>query len=310
MNETYLILTDVHDESYWQQFIYKTKSLEWPADHADCSFLCKNLESNTPCDLFVFAVSPKLRLISTSHIFSEYMLSYFFQAGTCYLGLSTNKGEGIGITLLNATLYGTENSLEIIKENALIKKSNVISSHWTAHIKQKHQNKIGKGVQCHALAVLEYWHYTVHDSSKNICYFGIISFNSLKGYDAESELQEGEIKSLTIDDEASRVIQINAEELKFFQENFFTERSSKNIYQPFTYNSFSGIVNKVKCSIHCAFDSNSKCDFFYIHHHKCYLGSFNQENGISVTNSHETTTTYIYKGNFSKKVRKNQQNEY
>ena len=224
------------------------------------------------------------------------MLSLFFQAGVCYLGLSTHKGEGIGITLQNVTLYGTENSLKIIKENALSKKSNVISSHWTAHIKQSHQNKISKGLQCHALAVLEYWHYTVHDPSKNICYFGIISFNSLKGYVADSELQDGETESLTIDDETSRVIQINTEELDFFKEDFFTERSSV-VYQPFTYKYFSSPFNKVHCGIHCAFDPNSKCDFFYVHYNRCYLGSFNQENGISVINSHQTITAYIYKGN-------------
>ena len=63
MEETYLILTAIHDESYWQQFIYKTESLEWPANHVDCSFSCKHLESNTPCDLFVFAVSPNLLLL-------------------------------------------------------------------------------------------------------------------------------------------------------------------------------------------------------------------------------------------------------
>ena len=47
----------------------------------------------------------------------------------------------------------------------------------------------------------------------------------MKGYVADSELQEGETESLTIDDETSRVIQINTEELDFFKEDFFTERS-------------------------------------------------------------------------------------
>ena len=190
--------------------------------------------------------------------------------------------------------------LNQITENVLGKKSNVVSSHWTAHIKQTHQNKISKGLQCHALAVLEYWHYVVHDNSKDICYFGIISFNSLKGYGAESELQEGEMESLTVDDEESRVIQINTEELDFFKEDFFTERSSV-IYQPFTYTSFPYLSNKVHCSIHCAFHPDSKCDFFYIHHNHCYLGSFNQENGIYVPYSYQTITAYIYKGNYSKK---------
>ena len=61
----------MHDQEYWQKFIYKTESLESPANEIDCSFICRNVEKNEPCDLFVFEV------------------------GDCYLGRSGHSGEGI-----------------------------------------------------------------------------------------------------------------------------------------------------------------------------------------------------------------------
>ena len=148
------------------------------------------------------------------------------------------------------------------------------------------------------------------------CYFGIISMDSLMA-NTQAEGEEGEIppptagastsevppangeagefKPFIVDDTTSRQMQINTAELGFFPVDYFTERSSV-IYQPFTYSVFANPLNKEHCSIHCAFDTDYKCDFWFIHHSHCYLGSFNQEGGIGVQNSHETITAYIFKG--------------
>ena len=163
------------------------------------------------------------------------------------------------------------------------------------------------------MAVLEYWHYSVFDPEKNLCYFGIISMDSFIAYtqaEGEGELPppagsstseappangEGEFKPFVVDDTTSRQIQINTAELGFFPVDFFTERSSV-IYQPFTYNVFANPLNKEHCSIQCAFDPDYRCDFWFIHHSHCYLGSFNQEGGIGVHHSSQTITAYLFKG--------------
>ena len=285
LQNTYFQLTYVHDQEYWQKFIYKTESLESPANEIDCSFICRNVEKNEPCDLFVFEV------------------------GDCYLGRSGHSGEGIGKTLENMTIFATENSMNAIKDNSNFAYiSDVISSHWTTHLKHSHQAEIEIQVQCEAMAVIEYWHYSVFDPNEKLCYFGIISMNNFKKSGDEETtpadgsstseappLAEGELPSLSVDDSASRQVQINTAELGFFLDDFFTERSSV-IYQPFTYNGFSNPLNKEHCSIQCAFDPDYKCDFWFIHHSHCYLGSFNQESGIGVHYSSETITAYIFKG--------------
>ena len=51
---TYLKLTYVHDESMWKSYIYSTKTLPYPGDVYDCSFLCKNVKKEDGCDLFLF----------------------------------------------------------------------------------------------------------------------------------------------------------------------------------------------------------------------------------------------------------------
>ena len=56
LEDTYFKLTYVQEESYWHQLIYHTETLNSPADHYDCSFICRNVERNRPCDLFVFEV--------------------------------------------------------------------------------------------------------------------------------------------------------------------------------------------------------------------------------------------------------------
>ena len=56
LENTYLELTYVNDESYWKHFIYMSKTLPMPADFLDCSFICRNVEKDTGCDLFLMEV--------------------------------------------------------------------------------------------------------------------------------------------------------------------------------------------------------------------------------------------------------------
>ena len=46
LQNTYINLTYVHDDTYWAKHIYLTKTLPEPADYLDCSFVCKNVEVN------------------------------------------------------------------------------------------------------------------------------------------------------------------------------------------------------------------------------------------------------------------------
>ena len=144
------------------------------------------------------------------------------------------------------TVYATEASMNTIKDDSgFAYKSDVISSHWTAHLRHSHQDAISIQVQCEAMAVLEYWHYSVFDPEKNLCYFGIISMDSFIAYtqaEGEGELPppagsstseappangEGEFKPFVVDDTTSRQVQINTAELGFFPVDFFTERPEK-----------------------------------------------------------------------------------
>ena len=59
LEETYSNLTLVQDETKWQEFIYKSSTLDEPADELDCSFVCRNVEKSNGCDLFVMEVCMK-----------------------------------------------------------------------------------------------------------------------------------------------------------------------------------------------------------------------------------------------------------
>ena len=41
------------------------------------------------------------------------------------------------------------------------------------------------------------------------------------------------------------------------------------------YSVFSNTLNIQQCSIHCAFDSDNKCDYFSLQNQHCYLYNFN-----------------------------------
>ena len=90
-----------------------------------------------------------------------------------------------------------------------------------------------------------------------------------------------------------RQVSINTAELASFVSETFVTRQS-NIYYPYAYVNFAYPMNKEHCSIHCVFDPDDKCDFFFMWNVYCYLGNFNQPDYIS--SSQDSVTTYIYKG--------------
>ena len=53
------------------------------------------------------------------------------------------------------------------------------------------------------------------------------------------------------------------------------------------------------CAIHCAMDANNRCDYFYMFHGYCYLGSFNQVGGIGVHHCCPHLTVYMNKSKFA-----------
>ena len=154
-------------------------------------------------------------------------------------------------------------------------KDSVTSDHWTNHIEQSHSDAIETLQQCQALALLEYWHYTVYDSANQICYFAKLKSENTIEVDTTEDMQ----------------ISINYSELTTFVPDTFVERQS-NIYSSYTYSSFVYPVNEVHCGMHCFFDPDNKCDFFLIHGSYCYLGNFNEASPIG--SSSETVTAYIY----------------
>ena len=61
------------------------------------------------------------------------------------------------------------------------------------------------------------------------------------------------------------------------------------------YEKISDVKNTVHCSIHCYFDAEDECDFYFMSGSTCYLGSFNTEAPIPTPPS-GAYTTYIFKG--------------
>ena len=54
---TYTELNYIKDESHWKTHIFRKADLSQPADVLECSFLCKNVERQNGCDLFLMEVS-------------------------------------------------------------------------------------------------------------------------------------------------------------------------------------------------------------------------------------------------------------
>ena len=100
-------------------------------------------------------------------------------------------------------------------------------------------------------------------------------------------------KPLMVEDGNSRQISINTPVLNEYVMGTFVTRDS-NIYWEYTYNRFVYPLNVEHCAMHCIFDTESKCDFFFIVHSYCHLGNFNQPSGAY--HYTDTVTTYINKG--------------
>ena len=208
------------------------------------------------------------------------------QNQVCYIGKASYRSGVITDSLLNATLFATSGSLSIITTdyNQVGIKDNVAPSHWTGHLKQSHGD-VQTLLQCQGLTVLEGWHYTVFDDQKNICYFGILKTE----------------ERMLMNDDDSQQVSINTNQLDSFISSTFVTRQSSYEY-PFTYVRFAYPLNVEHCSVHCFFDSENKCDFFFIvdsyWYSYCYLGNFNQVSYAYYLT--DTVTTYIYKGNVKK----------
>ena len=74
---------------------------------------------------------------------------------------------------------------------------------------------------------------------------------------------------------------------------------SSDCYAPFIYQKLSGTKNINHCGMHCYFDPEEKCAFYFLQNDECYLGNFNVSDPIS-SNSFGTITIYISQGIFMK----------
>ena len=184
----------------------------------------------------------------------------------------------------NGTIFATTGALNtIIYDEHVGLKDNVPSSKWAEHIVEEHSDSIQNKLQCQGLLIEEAWHFTVFDDNLKTCYLGKMKND----------------EKITVDDDTSRQVSINTDILDSFISDTFTTRQS-TIYRGYYYTYFYNYKDSLDphyngyCSVHCFFDTENKCDFWYMSGHYCYLGNFNQ--GYSTT-SDTSLTTYIYKGN-------------
>lgn len=154
-------------------------------------------------------------------------------------------------------------------------KNDVLSTFWANHVVESHSDAIQTLKQCETLTMFEDWHYSVYDSTNKKCYFATMNTEN----------------KMTVEDTTTRQISINYGQLNNFLGDTFVQRSS-NIFHPFTYVYFTYPTSHEHCAMHCVFDSNNKCDFFFIYGSYCYLGNFNQVSSIGGPGTH--VTTYIY----------------
>ena len=113
-------------------------------------------------------------------------------------------------------------------------------------------------LDCSGLAYLEQWHYSVFQSD-GTCSLGLISNDSE-----------------TVTEGSNQKININIDALGDFI-SVFTLQSYHSRYSPFVYELFENTDDAEHCSIHCYFDGNEKCDFYFLYGSKCYLGNFDTD---------------------------------
>ena len=88
---TYNTINSIETQIVWQTHIYRTKELEDIDTVLDCSFLCKNVERNNNCALFVFVNQ------------------------ICYLGKSDHTDGNVEENLENITIYITEGNIPYLE---------------------------------------------------------------------------------------------------------------------------------------------------------------------------------------------------
>ena len=200
----------------------------------------------------------------------------------------------------NRTIYANSGGMSSITSPIAIKDS-VTSFHWSDYILETHSDAIESLLQCQSIAVFEGWHYTVYDETLQTCYFGMVKTDKtvLEISDDSNRYITLALFEMSFETKLSfntfpyRQVSINTAELSGFVSDTFVTRTS-NIYQPYTYSQFVYPMNVEHCSIHCYFDPNNECDFFYILHSYCWLGYYNEDAPIGAYG--DWVTAYIKKG--------------
>ena len=137
-------------------------------------------------------------------------------------------------------------------------KKEVLSKFWNLYVEEVKYNITEPS--CYGITHLENWHYMVYDSGK--CYLARIGNN-----------QNETIVDLPNE---PKTIHINSQELAlgtFVDDNFRAIHSNRGYHYIFVM--YEGTQNIAECGVHCIFDSEDKCDFYYFHDSVCYLGNFN-----------------------------------
>ena len=180
------------------------------------------------------------------------------QNDKCYFGnisyVDENNNDNLPENLtIYSSQFGIDNMTLYFGE-----KMDVLSRFWNLYV-QEVMNDVTLP-SCYGLAHLEMWHYAVYESG--ICFLARI----------------GDTSNNTIDDlpDASKTIHINSLELlhgTFVKDNFKELVSNRG--HNYVYDKYDNAKNIAECGIHCIFDSNENCDFYYFHDSVCYFGNFN-----------------------------------
>ena len=155
-------------------------------------------------------------------------------------------------------------------------KAEVPSKHWNAYVSETRYD-LETSTACRVLAQFESWDYSAFEESAMTCH--------LANFTNEIIISENSEEGLAIN--------INANLLEPFQNNFFVSRHSHR-FPPFIYKHFPATKNTYHCSVHCFFDPDDNCDFHFLYGSDCYLGNFNTENTVGAPGGHHYT--YIFMG--------------
>ena len=202
------------------------------------------------------------------------------QNDTCYFGNVSYVNEGIDDLPDNLTIYSSQVGID----NMTLyfgEKMDVLSRFWNLYIQEVMDDITLPS--CKGLAHLERWHYVVYESG--ICFLAKI----------------GDNVNHTIDNfpKVSKTIHINSFELlhgTFVIDNFKELVSDRG--HNYVYAKYDNTKNIAECGIHCIFDSDEKCDFYYFHDSVCYLGNFNTLAPLDIIFK-EAVSNYIHYKNLN-----------